>query len=130
LNITCGRDFDKARELHGKAEELQPTHHWVTWMRGFIAAEAGDRETALLVVRRIEASSIETMGSFHNEIGFIYYPLGDLDSYFDHINQALDLHALKFIYPMYCPLFENGRADPGYKAMLEKIKGMFWPEEK
>lgn len=121
-------DFEKAKQLHSTVEELDPNNPWVSWMRGFIAAQTGDRDTALLTIRKIEESKVGALGL--NGIGFIYYALGDLDSYFYYVNRALDLHAVAVFHVMYCPLFAKGRADPRWAAMLEKAKKMFWPDEK
>jgi adenylate cyclase len=118
-------NYKKARELHSMVEKLQPTNPWVTWVRGFMAAQTGDRDAALQVIREIEESRAGALSL--NDIGFIYYALGDLDSYFDYLNRALDHHALYITYPMYCPLFEKGRADPRYEALLERMRKMSWP---
>jgi len=121
-------DFEKAKQLHLTVQELDPNNFWVSWMSGFIAAQTGDRDTALLAIRKIEESKIGALGL--NSIGVIYYALGDLDSYFNYISRALDLHALDVVPVMYCPLFAKGRADPRYQAMMEKAKKMFWHDEK
>ena len=96
-------------------------------MRGFIAAHTGDRDTALGVIRQIEESGIGTGGLY--EIGLIYYALGDLDSYFDHMNRAMELHVINWSYPMNSPLFANARADPRRDALLEKMRAMNWPRK-
>ena len=51
-----------------------------------------------------------------------------MDSYFDNLNRALELHSLNTVYPMYCPLFAEGRNDPRYKALIERMRKTFWPE--
>jgi TolB-like protein/Tfp pilus assembly protein PilF len=120
-------DNEKAKELHAMAEKLEPAHPWVTWMKGFMTAQAGNRDSALQVIRKIEESRTGPLR--FNDIAFVYYALGDLDSYFDYLNRAVDHHALNVGYALYCPLFERGRADPRYRAMLQKMRSMFWPEE-
>lgn len=121
-------NFEKAKELHSMAENLEPTNPWVTWMKGFIAARAGDKDTALQAIRQIEEKWVGA--SNLNGIGFIYYALGDLHSYFTYMNRAIDQHLIQYVYPMYCPLFEKGRADPRYQAMLKRMKEIYWPEMK
>lgn len=121
-------NYEKAKELHSMAEKLDPTNPWATWMGGVIAAQTGDRDTALLAIRKIEESGTGTLGL--NYIGYVYHALGDLDSYFDYMNRALDLHGLAYFYVMYSPLLRKARADPRYQAMLEKMRKMFWPEKK
>jgi len=109
-------NHEKAKEYFSMAEKLEPTNSWVAWMRGFIAAQMGDRNTALQAIRKIEE---KWSGSLDlNGIGFIHYALGDLDSYFTYMNRAADQHLLQYVYPMYCPLFAQGRTDPRYQGLL------------
>ena len=121
-------NHEKAKEFFSMAEKLEPTNSWVAWMKGFIAAQMGDRNTALEAIRKIEenwSGSIDLNG-----IGFIYYALGDLDSYFTYMNRAIDQHVLQHVYLMYCPLFAKGRNDPRYQGLLDKIKETLEPETK
>ncbi|HXW37333.1 MAG TPA: hypothetical protein VEJ36_05475 [Nitrososphaerales archaeon] len=55
-----------------------------------------------------------------NSIAFIYYALGDMDAYFAYTTSASEQHVLRYIYPMYCPLFKNGREDPRYQHLVER----------
>ena len=121
-------NHEKAKEYFSMAEKLEPTNSWVPWMRGFIAAQTGDRNTALEAIRKIEE---KWSGSLDlNGIGFIHYALGDLDSYFTYMDRAADQHLLQYIYPMYCPLFAQGRTDPRYQKLLDKLRETFETETK
>lgn len=113
-------DIEKAKELHSRAEALDPTHRWATWMRGFMAARSGDRDGALGVIREIEKKWLGATNL--NDIAFIYHALGDLDSYFAYVNRATDQHTLRYMYVMYCPLLAKGRDDPRYQAMVQKLR--------
>jgi hypothetical protein len=42
------------------SEKLEPTRPWVMWVRGVIAAREGDRETALLMIKRIAFTSLRS----------------------------------------------------------------------
>ena len=121
-------DYDKAKELLSTVEKLQPTHPWVTWMKGFIAAQTGDREAALRVVGQLAESrgDVDRL----NSAGYAYYGLGDMDSYFSYMNQALESRVTNPAYPMYCPLFAGARADPRCQKLIEKMRQMHWPERK
>src|SRR5579863_108499 len=112
-------DFGKAREHFSLAESLEPNHSWISWMRGFLAARTGDREGAMKAIQKIrsEWKSADSL----NQIGFIHYALGDLDSYFAYIIKAADQHLVRFIYVEYCPLFAGARNDPRYQMVLEKL---------
>ncbi len=113
-------NYEKAKEFFSVVEKLEPTDSWAAWMRGFIAAQTGDRNTALEAIRKIEenwSGSIDLNG-----IGFIHYALGDLDSYFTYMNRATDQHLIQATYLMYCPLFAKARADPRYLELVEKLR--------
>ena len=113
-------EMEKAKQYHSMAEKLEPTHRWVAWMRGFMAARSGDREGAFKAIKEIENKWFGVVNL--NEIGYIYYALGDLDSYFEYINRAMDQHVLQYAWVMYCPLFAKAREDPRYGALLEKFR--------
>ena len=115
-------DYERGKQLHSVAEQLDPNSHWARWMRGFIAAKTGNRDAALLEIRKLEES--KGGATRLNDIGFVYFALGDLDTYFDYLRRALDLHAVDTAHVMYCPLFAQARTDPRYQAMLEKAKKM------
>ena len=65
-----------------------------------------------------------------NGIAFVYYVLGDPDSYFTYMNRAADQHLLQYIYPKYYPLFAQGRTDPRYRTLFDKIRKTFEPVTK
>ena len=111
-----------AKEFYSKAERLEPTHRWVTWMKGFMAALAGDRDGALSSIEEIEKKWIGATSL--NDIGFVYLALGDLDSYFAYINRAIEQHTIRYWYVMYSPLFSKGREDPRYQEFVGKIREM------
>jgi TolB-like protein/Tfp pilus assembly protein PilF len=119
-------NHEKAKESFSMAEKLEPTNSWVPWMRGFVAAQMEDRNTALEAIRKIEENWSGSLDL--NGIGFVYYALGDLDSYFTYMNRAAEQHVLQYWYPMYCPLFAKGRTDPRYQELLDKVREMFKPE--
>ena len=112
--------LEKAKEFHAKAEKLEPTNPRITWMGGVIAAMEGDRENALLAIRKLEDAKMGPI-SF-NFIGYIYHALGDLDSFFAYMNKALETHALVPSTLMHSPLFAKARADSRYRELMEKIK--------
>jgi hypothetical protein len=91
-------------------------------MRGFLAALTGDRSGALGVIKEIEGSWLGATNL--NDIAFIYYALGDLDSYFAYVDRATDQHTMRYAYVMYCPLFAKAREDPRYQALMTKFRKM------
>jgi adenylate cyclase len=113
-------DIEKAKEFHAKLEKLEPTRPSTIWIGGVIAAMEGDREKALLTVKKIEDSKMGPIA--FNYIGYIYHALGDLDSYFEYMNRALETHASIPLLLMYSPLFAKARTDPRYLGLMEKLR--------
>ena len=101
-------------------EKLDPTNPRATWVGGVLAAMEGDRERALLVVKKIEDAKMGPVG--FNFIGYIYHALGDLDSYFAYMNRAVEAHVIVASTLMYSPLFAKTRADPRYRELIEKLR--------
>ena len=56
------------------------------------------------------------------DVGFVYHALGDLDSYFQYVNSALEEHAIITMLVMYSPLLAKARTDPRYLEFLEKLR--------
>jgi tetratricopeptide (TPR) repeat protein len=113
-------DLEKAKEFHAKFEKLEPSPPRSTSQGGIIAAMEGDKEKALLAIRKIEDAKIGPLG--FNYIGYVYHALGDLDSYFEYMNKAIETHALIPSTLMYSPLLARARADPRYLELMGKIR--------
>ena len=121
----CKGDAEKAKEYYSKAASLEPTNRWVLWMNGFMAARTGDRNGALAAIKEIETKWLGATNL--NDIAFIYYALGDLDSYFAYVDRATDQHTVRYAYVMYSPLFAKARDDPRYQTFQDKIRKMTGP---
>jgi adenylate cyclase len=113
-------NLEKAREFHAKFEKLEPTNPRATCQGGIIAALEADRERALLAVKKIEDAKIGPLG--FNYIGYIYHALGDLDSYFENMNKAIEAHTITPSMMMYSHLLAKARADPRYLELVEKLR--------
>jgi adenylate cyclase len=113
-------DLEKAKEFHAKAEKLDPNDPRPIWVGGVIAAMEGDREKALLAIKKIEDAKTGPIG--FNFIGYVYHALGDLDSYFEYMNKALEVHMIIASVMMYSPLFAKARADPRYPELVERLR--------
>jgi adenylate cyclase len=115
-------NLEKAREMHAKFEKLRPTSPWVIYMGGFIDALAGDREKALEAVKKIEDRKMGAVS--YPQVALVYYALGDMDSYFESQNRALEGHTIAAAEVMYSPLLAKAREDPRYGELVEKIRMM------
>ena len=113
-------NLEKAKEFHAKFEKLEPSPPRATSLGGIIAALGGDRERALLAVKKIEDAKIGPIG--FNYIGYIYHALGDLDSFFEYMNKAFEAHTIIPSTLMYSPLLAKGRADPRYPELVAKLR--------
>lgn len=112
-------NVEKAEEFYAQYEKLRPNSPWVVYMGGIIAARTGDKEKALRAIRELENAKIGPMGL--NYIAFVYHALGDLDSYFDCMNKALEAHTIAAGQMMYNPLFAKARADPRYQKLIQRF---------
>jgi len=113
-------NLEKAKEYCEKAERLEPTDARLIWREGAIAAFAGDREKALVTVKKIEDAKIGPLSS--NFIAYIYHALGDLNSFFGYMDRALEGRRLIPSILMYSPLFAKARADPRYAELVERLR--------
>ena len=89
-------------------------------MGGVIAAIEGDRERALLTIKKIEDAKTGPISL--NYLAYVHHALGDLDSYFEYMNRALESHALIPIVLMHSPLLAKARTDPRYPELMEKLR--------
>ena len=115
-------DVKKAREYCSRAEELDPANPWVTMLVGMVAAQAGDKQKAMEVIRKLEAAKIGAVGL--NFIGFVYCALGDLDSCFRYLDEATEAHSLYGAFVMRSPLLAKARSDPRYHELIGKLRKM------
>jgi adenylate cyclase len=117
---TARGDLVKAKEFNAKLEKLDPTNPRVIWMGGVIAALEGDRQRALLAVKKIEDAKPGPVG--FNFIAYVYHAMGDLDSYFEYMNKTLEAHATVSSMLFYSPLLAKARTDPRYRELVERIR--------
>ncbi len=113
-------DLERAKEFHAKFEKLEPTHPWAIWMGGVLAALEGNREKALLTIKKIEDARMGPLG--FNFIAYVYHALGDLDSFFENMNRVLETHGVIPLPLMHSPLLAKARTDPRYLELVEKLR--------
>jgi len=112
--------LEEAKGFHAKAEKLDPNDPRPIWVGGVIAAMEGDRERAMLAVKKIEDAKMGPIG--FNFIAYVYHALGDIDSYYAYMNKALEDHQIIASVLMYSPLFAKARADPRYPELVERLR--------
>ncbi|MGP8125765.1 MAG: adenylate/guanylate cyclase domain-containing protein [Nitrososphaerales archaeon] len=111
----------KAREYHEKVKRILPAHPWVIWMGGALDARSGDREKALLAIKKLEEDA--NRGPIvRNYMAYVYLSLGDLDSYFAQMDKALETRAQIQSFMMHSPLLAKAREDPRYQDLVDKVR--------
>jgi adenylate cyclase len=114
-------DLTKAREYRDKVQKILPTHPWVIWMGAALDAQTGDREKALLVIKKFE-DDVNRGPIVLNYIAYVYLSLGDLDSYFSTMDRALEMRAQIQSFMLYSPLLTKARGDPRYHGLVNRLK--------
>jgi len=110
-------DLARATECHAKVQKILPTHPWVLWMEGALAARAGDRDKALRSIKKLEEDANLGPVALNYE-AFVYLYLGDLDAYFARMEKALDTRAQIQSFMLYSPHLARAREDPGTRSSL------------
>ncbi|MGA2239940.1 MAG: adenylate/guanylate cyclase domain-containing protein [Candidatus Bathyarchaeia archaeon] len=113
-------DIGKAREYHAKVAKLI-THPWVTYTEGMIDALAGDKEKATRAIKKLEEDA-KTSPTALNFVAYVYHSLGDMDSYFEWMNKAVEAHSQIQSFMLYAPLLATASADPRFKELVEKVR--------
>ncbi len=113
------RDYARAEETVHELERLRPESVWTEMYRGFLAARRGDNEGARMAIDRLEKrGSGGELTMFH--AGFVYFALGEVDAFFECMEQAFKLHSLPLMELMYSPMFEQARHDPRIVNLLRR----------
>jgi len=114
-------DLAKAIEYHAKVQKILPAHPWVIWMEGALAARSGDRNRALLSIKRLE-KDVKAGPVVLNYIAYVDLALDDLDSYFARMEEALEVRAQIQSFMMYAPFLAKARQDPRYQQLVQKLR--------
>lgn len=113
------RDYSKAAEFLEKYRGV-PGHDAVfaLSLEGAIAACKGEGGRALEIIRNIEQTVAENTLA-KDLIGLIYCLLGDMDRFFESMNDALKIHALPLGMLVNSPIYAKARKDPRMRKLLE-----------
>jgi adenylate cyclase len=125
--ISKGR-LDDAQGEVAELEKLEPAWEYTLQSKGYLAGLRGDRQTAESAVLALEAT--HKRGWARSSLaGYIFYALGDVDTFFAYMRAAAEDHTLRASDLMYSPLFASARADPRMKEILN-MTGIVWPQAK
>jgi adenylate cyclase len=110
-------DLEKAESMVREIERVAPNTDSAMLCRGYLGALSGDRDTALRMIARID-EVFKKGTSRHSSIGFIYYALGDLDRFFEHMMAAAKNHTLQAVRVRLSPLFAAARRDSRFVMLV------------
>jgi adenylate cyclase len=110
-------DFAQAEASVRELERLAPLSDQALQSRGFLAARTGDRESALKVIAKID-QTFKKGSARYTSIGLIYFALGDLDKFFEHMFTAARNHTLPAARVRLSPLLSDARKDPRFVMLV------------
>jgi adenylate cyclase len=121
-------NLGEAEKEVAQLEALEPTWEFTLFSKGFLAGLRGDRSTAESVIASLEQTHM--LGWARSSIaGFVYYALGDYDTFFDKMRSAAQEHTLRATDLMYSPLFAKARQDPRLPAIFAATNIQWKPSQ-
>ena len=112
------REFEKAETYVRELERMAPGTDYALLCRGYLSALQGDRTTAVGIIEKLNAVLGEGYSRRDSSVGFVYYALGDIDKYFEHMTRAAKNHTLQLIRIRLSPLLAATRKDPRLLELL------------
>jgi TolB-like protein/class 3 adenylate cyclase/Flp pilus assembly protein TadD len=123
---STGMKGDWAKALPLFLETHRLTNHPLKGLMGlgYAYGKLGEREKALECIRKIEQRQREEPGVvLDNDLGGIWYALGDFDKAFYYIEESLKKRASTPALYLEYPAFKELRADPRYEALMKRVRG-------
>jgi pentatricopeptide repeat protein len=114
-------NYEKAESTIQIMRRLEPGNPENDFWEGFLAAVKGEREKAIQMIKVLEKSSDEGSVTI-NGIGLIFCALGDLDSFFEIMNNASKTHRINISVVRYSPIAAKARADPRMQEIFDKYE--------
>jgi adenylate cyclase len=114
------KDLEQAETYAQALERTAPESDFAYVCRGYLAGLKGDRATALNVIAKLNEVEHEGSSRRQSSIGFIYYALGDLDRFFERMNNAASEHTIQLGRIRLSPLFSEARKDPRFIELLSR----------
>ena len=111
-------DYEQAEKEVAALDELEPSWEYTLLTKGFLAGLKGDRATAEATISALE--STHKRGWARSSLaGYIYYALGDMDTFYAYMRAAAEDHTLRAGDLLYSPLFAKARKDPRLREIFE-----------
>ena len=96
-------NYEKAASTMQIMRRLDPGNPENDFWEGYLAAVEGHRERAIQIIKVLQKSSQEGFVTISG-IGLIYCALGDLDSFFEAMNRAIENHTISISTVRYSPM--------------------------
>ncbi len=119
-------DYEKVVEDLSKAEKLQPANPTLIMIKGILAGLRKDKDGASKAMELLSSSGRSDRSS---QIGFIHHAMGDLDSFFECMERALDEHTIQATELVCNPLFAKARGEKRYESLAQKMNQMYLHRE-
>jgi len=110
-------DLEQAELTVKELERLAPGSDFALLCRGWLAAQRGDRSTAMKMVEKLQETSREGYAR-QSSVGFIYYALGDLDRFFAVMFSAAKAHTMQAARVRMSPMFAGARKDRRFVELM------------
>ena len=118
LHHTIRGELDLSQKEVAALEGIEPSWEFTLLCKGYLAGLKGDRATAEATISSLEVT--HRRGFARSSLaGFIYYALGDLDTFYAYMRASAEDHTLRAADLLYSPLFANARKDPRLLAIIE-----------
>ena len=118
-------DLVQAETYLRELERVAPSSDYAYLCRGYLAGVKGDRVEAMKAIAKLNETQMEGSSRRVSSVGFIYYALGDLDQFFNCMNQAAKDHTIQLARVRLSPLLSGARKDPRF---LELLSMYYFPD--
>lgn len=113
--------YEEAAQTIAELEKIEPSSAWTISWSAYLAALQGDNNKALSMIGRLQDVS-RGASATASLVGFVRYALGDLDSFFECMSRASEMHALPVILLRFSPLFRAIREDPRFQRFFLELR--------
>ena len=111
-------DLAAAEKEVSELERIEPEWEFTLLNKGFLAGLKGDRATAEAMISALEVT--HKRGWARSSLaGFIYFALGDMDTFYAYMRASAEDHTLRAAELLYSPLYAKARKDPRMREIVE-----------
>lgn len=120
---TVKGDLGRATESLNEAARQRPDFPLTKMLEGYIAGVSGDRAAALRSKTELEQSYPDRP----SPAGVILLGLGEVDAFFEKLDEAFVKHDLESAFLMFSPLLAGVRRDSRFGNLIAKLRSRVFP---